>query len=111
MPTTRKVNDHTILAILPEAKTLLRTIGEEPEEGFFYVIIADNGDQTVVATMRNPQDDTFWMSGDYYHGEVQTRRTQAMIAAIERAGYKRLIGEAFVIGNLAEIWGFDPKAV
>jgi hypothetical protein len=113
MPTTRKINGYTILAIIPEFKTMFREFGEEPEEGIFYRVVLDNGvDEAVCAVVRNPLHDERWVSADYFHGDdMKKRRWEAFVTAIEAAGYRQALGESFVISNLAKVWGFDPKAV
>lgn len=115
MPTMRKVNGFTILAIIPEAATLAREFGdgEMGHTGHGYVIVADDGEQAVTAVMLNPQEDNSWIYGnyDFRNPEPTVRRARAMVDAMQRAGLDRLIGENFVIGNLAAVWGFDPNEV
>lgn len=108
MPTMRQINGYTILAIIPEARTLIREFGngEMGHTGNGYVIVADNGEKAVTAVVFNPQTDESWWHGDYFHdADITVRRSKALVNAIQRAGLDRLIGENFVISNLNAVWG------
>lgn len=108
MPTMRRVNGYTILAILPEPNTLAREFGdgEMGTSAYGYVIVADNSEEAVTAVMLNPQQDDSWIWGHYFRDPDPTvRRAKAMVDAIQRAGLDRLIGENFVLSNLAKVWG------
>lgn len=107
MPTMRKINGFTILAIIPEARTYFRTFGEEPDEGIFYTIVADDPstDRTVVATVRNPMTDEQWIGGDYFHGELKERRTLAFVAAIKRSRLQDAVTQVILEDHLHDLHG------
>ena len=109
MPTMRMVNGFTILAIIPEAATLAREFGdgEMGHTGRGYVIVADDGVQSVVAVMLNPLTDDQWIHGDYgyFDTDPAIRRTKAMIAAIKRSGLDRFVGQDWIQGSLAALFG------